>query len=407
MRIAVCDNSGHPFQIQLSRELARRQHSVLHLHFAEFQTPKGPLSLRQDDPQALEIAPISLGRPFAKHSLITRRFQEIEVGKRTSQRIQQFAADVVLGANLPIDALNQLLRGCRRARRPFVLWLQDIYSIAIRQLLSKKYGPGGRALGAYYRGMERNALAASAAIVVIGDDFVSAIRENFGLATDNVHVIENWAPLDEITPRAKSNAWATQQQLTGKEVVLYTGTLGMKHDPALILQLASALRSRPQAIIVVTSEGPSADWLKKEAVARKLHNVRVLPFQPFEIYADVLGTADVLIAILQAEAGRFSVPSKILSYLCAGRPIVLSAPPENLASRTVARARAGAAIRADDAAGFVSAVQSFLTDPEKHAAAGRSGRAYAERTFEIGAIADRFETILMRAIQSVPAERAR
>jgi hypothetical protein len=166
-------------------------------------------------------------------------------------------------------------------------------------------------------------------------------RNEFGLSTSNVHVIENWAPLADISVRPKSNAWAVEQQLAEREVVLYSGTLGLKHDPALLLQLAEALRSRPQALIVVTSEGPSADAVQKDAAAMKLQNIRVLPFQPFETYADVLGSADVLIGILQADAGRFSVPSKILSYLCAARPIVLSAPAENLASRTVTAAGAG------------------------------------------------------------------
>jgi hypothetical protein len=41
MRIAVCDYCGHPFQVQLSRQLARRGHDVLHLHSADFVTPKG------------------------------------------------------------------------------------------------------------------------------------------------------------------------------------------------------------------------------------------------------------------------------------------------------------------------------------------------------------------------------
>lgn len=43
MRILICDYSGHPFQVELSRGLAARGHAVLHLHFADFQTPKGNL----------------------------------------------------------------------------------------------------------------------------------------------------------------------------------------------------------------------------------------------------------------------------------------------------------------------------------------------------------------------------
>ena len=104
MRIAVCDYAGHAYAVQLSREFARRGHSVRHLHFAEFQAPKGELRLRADDPEALEIVPVSLGRPFAKYSFIARRRQEIEIGKRIGARVLEFTPDVVLG-NLPLVAL--------------------------------------------------------------------------------------------------------------------------------------------------------------------------------------------------------------------------------------------------------------------------------------------------------------
>jgi len=396
MRIAICDYAGHAYAVQLSRELAGRGHSVRHLHFAEFQTPKGELSRRPLDPETLDIAPVSLGTPFEKYSLIKRRSQEIEIGRRIATCIVKFRPDVVL-ANLPLVALGEVLAACRSANTPFVLWQQDIYFRAIGEALGRRLGMAGRALGSYYRRMEARALAASTAVIAIAQDFVSAISDEFGLSITNVHVIENWAPLAGISVRPKSNAWALEQQLADKEVVLYSGTLGLKHDPALLLQLAEALRSRPQARIVVVSEGPSADALQKNAAAMKLHNLHVLPFQPFEKYADVLGSADVLIGILQADAGRFSVPSKILSYLCAARAVVLSAPPENLASRTVTAAGAGVAVSAGDANGFSSAIVAFLMDAEGRARAGRNGRAYAERTFEIRAIADRFEGILLGA----------
>jgi glycosyltransferase involved in cell wall biosynthesis len=396
MRIAICDYAGHAYAVQLSRELAARGHSVRHLHFAEFQTPKGELSRRPLDPETLDITPVSLGRPFEKYSFIKRRSQEIELGRRIAACILKFSPDVVL-ANLPLVALGEVLAACRSANTPFVLWQQDIYSRAIGEALGRKFGIAVRALGFYCRRMEARALAASTAVIVIAQDFVGAIANEFGLSTSNVHVIENWAPLADISVRPKSNAWAVEQQLAEREVVLYSGTLGLKHDPALLLHLAEALRSRPQALIVVTSEGPSADAVQKDAAAMKLQNIRVLPFQPFETYADVLGSADVLIGILQADAGRFSVPSKILSYLCAARPIVLSAPAENLASRTVTVAGAGVVVSAGDANGFSSATVAFLMDADRRARAGRNGRAYAERTFEIRAIADRFEGILLGA----------
>ena len=50
--------------------------------------------------------------------------------------------------------------------------------------------------------------------------------------------------------------------------------------------------------------------------------------------------------MIEADAGKFAVPSKVPSYMCAGRPILLAAPKENLAARTVARANAGIVVEA-------------------------------------------------------------
>ena len=44
MRIIVHDYAGHPFEVQLSRELAARGHDVLHLYCGSTHTPRGDLA---------------------------------------------------------------------------------------------------------------------------------------------------------------------------------------------------------------------------------------------------------------------------------------------------------------------------------------------------------------------------
>ena len=401
MRIAICDYSGHPFQVQLSRELARRGHSLLHLHFADFQTPKGQLELKSSDPKTLTITGVSLGEPFLKHSFILRRSQEIEVGLRFAKEICDFVPDVAVGCNLPLDSLMEVVRSCQQAKIPFVLWLQDLHSVAISIISSEKLGLFGREVGEFYRRLEAGALAMSTAIITIADDFSAALANSFGVLKEKVHVIENWAPLDELTPRPRANAWSESHGLTNSKVVLYSGTLGVKHDPGLILACADGLRSDEQAIVVVVSEGPAAAWLDQEAKKADRKNLLVLPFQPFEQYANVLGTADVLIAILNQNAGLFSVPSKILSYLCASRPIVLSAPLENLASRIINKSRSGSVVPSGNQKAFTEAVKRLLENPQERAVASHNARLYAERAFEISSIADRFDGVFQAALGQV------
>jgi glycosyltransferase involved in cell wall biosynthesis len=133
-----------------------------------------------------------------------------------------------------------------------------------------------------------------------------------------------------------------------------------------------------------------------------LATLRVLPLQPAARLPDVLATGDVLIALVEADAGSFSVPSKVQSYLCAGRPILMAAPRENLAARIVVRENAGIVVDPHDEAGFVAAALRLQNDPALRAEMGANGRAYAERSYDIVAVADRFEQVLQTA-----AKRAR
>jgi colanic acid biosynthesis glycosyl transferase WcaI len=394
----VCDYAGHAFPVQLSRELAGRGHEVLHLHFAEFQSPKGRLSRSIGDPSTLTIEAVCLGRGFNKYDLIKRRFQEIEIGRLFARQSLAYKPQVVLGI-LPLEALSVVVRSCTKAQVPFISWQQDIYSIAIVKILTRKYGQIiGWLVGNYYKGVEGSAARKSTAIIAITSDFFDILKEEFCVSPSKIHVIENWAPLGEILPQPKVNRWSLEHELSKSEVVLYTGTLGMKHDPSKLLAVAAALKDRMNSCMVVISEGPSAAWLAERGRALGLGTLKVLPFQPIEVYSEVLGTADVLISTLERDASTFSVPSKVLSYLCAARPIVLSAPFENLAAKVIQRSNSGVVVCPDDTKSFVEAVNSFLNDTEGCARCGSSARKYAEGAFKIDAVGTMFESILASVV---------
>lgn len=63
MRLNIHDFSGHPFQVQLSRELAGRGHFVVHGFSPQFVTGRGRLELEPTDPENLRIEGITCSRP--------------------------------------------------------------------------------------------------------------------------------------------------------------------------------------------------------------------------------------------------------------------------------------------------------------------------------------------------------
>ena len=396
MRIVICDYSGHPFQIELSRCLAARGHPVLHLHFAEFQTPKGEVTAAASDAATFAVEAVSLGRPFAKDKFLRRRFQESRIGTLIAERALQFEPDLVVGCNMPLDAQHRLQRACIRADVAFVFWLQDIYSAAIGHYLGERLGLAGHAIGRQYRRLERTLLRSSDAVVAISEAFAPTLAE-WQIPPERIAIIPNWAPMSEIRPIAKDNDWARRHRLQDKLVALYTGTLGLKHSPAILLDLAKAGGAKALHVVVV-SEGKAAQWLDRTAKESGVANLTVLPFQPMKFYPQLLGTGNILLAILGAEAASFSVPSKILSYLAAGKPTVAAMASNNDAARMIETAGAGLVAAPGDSSTFVAQVLALADDPDLRKTMGDNGRAFAEMNFTIDGIADRFEAVFAEAL---------
>jgi colanic acid biosynthesis glycosyl transferase WcaI len=399
MKILIHDYAGHPFAPSLSRELAKRGHEVVHAFAGGLQTPRGELSRRDGDAERLSFREVPMGPDYVryKYSFLRRRGLEIAYGKRVALWIREWSPDVVLSGNTPTEAQEPIVRATHQVGGRFHYWLQDFYSLAVEKLVKKKLPIVGHAVGAYYRYLDRRQFGRSSRIVAITSDFTPILKSEFGIEEERVAVVPNWAVIEEMPALAKENAWARLHDLHDKFVFLYSGTIGMKHNPALLLELARRFKHDPKVRVLVISEGIGADWLRREA-GDSLPNLRIMPYQSFSDLPQVLATGDVLIGILEPDAGIFSVPSKTLSYLCAGRPLLLAVPSENLAARIVREQEAGVTVEPADVDGFAAAAEGLYGDAPRRAVMGHNARAYAEAHFSIGPIADAFEAIFQPTI---------
>jgi glycosyltransferase involved in cell wall biosynthesis len=399
LRILVHDYSGHPFQAQLSRELAYRGHDVVHSTCSAYVSGKG--NLAEDTVVGLRFVTIGDRVVLDKGAYVRRLFKETRLGLELARQVRREKPDVAMLANLPIPTLVVVASALKTLRIPWVLWHQDITAVALKSFaaagVSKLMGVAARV---FEQGEKWSARRASA-IVVIADSFVRVHRE-WGTAA-KATVIPNWAPLDEILPVPRANAWSQEHGLTGVRTVLYSGTIGLKHNPVLLVRLAETLREQGERVrLVVVNDGPAVPVIKEAADARGVE-LTLLPFQPYERLPEVLGAGDVLVVLLTADAGEFSVPSKTLSYLCAGRPVLGLMPADNLAAKLLRQA--GSPVFAPEESSLSDAatwVREVLNDPARAESLGKESRALAEREFALEGCASRFEEILRAASRATP-----
>ena len=151
--------------------------------------------------------------------------------------------------------------------------------------------------------------------------------------------------------------------------------------------------------MVVNSQGNAADWLKQKRLERGIHNLIINPYQPYEELSQTLATADVFLALLEPDAGVFSVPSKVLSYHCAQRPILLAVPEQNLTSKIVVNAGSGLVGDPWNLELFCDHAEQLYQDQAQLSAMGQRARDYAVQHFEIQAITDRFESVICKVTE--------
>jgi colanic acid biosynthesis glycosyl transferase WcaI len=398
MKIVVNDLPGHAFTFQLSRQFVQSGHEVLHAYSVSFQSPKGDFEDLSVLGSGLTVLPIANKGKFDKYSLLKRRRQEIEYAQQLVNELDAFQPDVVVSSTTPLFVQQHLQKYCIRKGIKFVYWCQDIYSIAIEQIARQRLGFIGFPLWYYFKKLEAGLLKKSSHVVSITHAFDDLFLK-WKIHPQRLTHIANWAPLPEIVPVSKKNEWATRHNVTDKTCIIYSGTLGLKHNPSILSAAANHFRNHKEVIFIIISEGLGADFLQKEKEKLQLNNLLLLPFQDFRDMSQVLGTADILLAILENDAGTYSAPSKVLSYLCAEKPIVLAMPPDNLSAAIVVDNKAGYCIAPENLQGFFQQIEKLVADPGLRKEMGYNGRAYAEKNFDIEYIESQF-TQVFKTIQN-------
>jgi len=234
------------------------------------------------------------------------------------------------------------------------------------------------------------------ALAVICDSFKEHCVAR-GACAENVAVIPNWIDLDEIQPGDRSNKLRTKLGLEDHHfVVLYAGTVGWVSGAAVMLKVASFLSDLGDLRIVFVGEGPLLSMLKKEAEMLDLDNVIFAPFQPRELVPQVQAMSDVSVVSLEAGKGRASVPSKVLGYMAAARPVLASVDADSETARTINLADCGWVIESGNAEKLADSIRYIRGQPALRKRLGKNGRDFLENNYARAKVTEKYIELFKR-----------
>lgn len=194
-------------------------------------------------------------------------------------------------------------------------------------------------------------------VVVLSEDMRRSLQHR-GQSVDNVCIINNFAIDDE---QATSDV-----ELPGdpaKTRLVYAGNLGLFQS---LEDLLSAVAQLPDHHLTFVGEGRAETPLRDAAASLPDGIVSFLPFLPVEDARELVRQADLAVVSLERGIIKYAYPSKLITYLRAGTPVLAIVEPDSELAKLVRKERVGLVAEATpDSIRAALACRSGLADPNE------------------------------------------
>lgn len=259
---------------------------------------------------------------------------------------------------------------------PYVIKLTDLASDAAAATGILREGM----LLRWARRIERFAYRHAGAVVCLCEAFRRRLIGE-GISQDRLPVIPDWGDTAAIRPVPTDGSFRRAHGIRDDQfVILHTGNIGKKQDLMNVVRAAMCTAGDNHLLWVIVGEGEERQLV--ENAARDLPNLLVLPLQPAPTLAQVYAAADVLLLNQKAAVKDAVIPSKLLTYMASGKPVLCAVHDESEAARLVQQAQCGQIVQPEDPASLAQGALGLRANPSLRAAMGADGRAYAVANYE-------------------------
>jgi len=305
--------------------------------------------------------------------------------------------DVIYSNAWPIFATGFIALAARLRGVPLVLSVQDVYPESlISQGRIREEGLLARGMRWVDRGIARR----SRALIVLSERWAGLYQNGRGVPATRISVIPNWFEGGAIDP---SVGRAPGRALLGIPedafVLAYGGNVGVAAGVETVIEAFSLLKEKRNLYLVIAGEGSRLEACRERA--KQIDPKRILFRSPWpqEETSLILGSADILVLPTQGRQSLASVPSKLVAYMLAERPVLALAEEESDLAEVIRRAGCGWVVPPDQPQRLADRIREVIRSPYSDLKVrGSAGRVFALARFTSEACLTRVVELLENAI---------
>lgn len=282
--------------------------------------------------------------------------------------------DLVTFSTMPPVALGLIVRaalGITGRAGQFIYHCQDLYPEASAP--EGGTSPAQRML----RRLDASTVASSAATIVLSEDMRRTVRRR-GVASEKVWVVHNY-PLGP-EPSDDDREFAGALLPAGpRPLVLFAGNLGRFQQLDVVVAAAHHLEHRGvPATFVFMGEGAARTQVQTGAGTLLGRRIHFVGYQRPEVAAAAMELADIGLVTVRQGLLDAAYPSKTVTYLRSGCPVLVTAPCETALAETIRRHGLGRVCSPGDAEALADAIVNMgLASSSAREAARRYVRDHA------------------------------
>lgn len=363
-----------PYTTGLARYLAHR-HEVTVItglpHYPDWRVPPQHKRWRVDERErGVRVIRLSHVVPRSP-GVISRAAYEISWATRAALAGLRVPCDVVVAVVPALFATHAGRLISRRRRVPMGVVVQDVMSSAAAQSGVR----GGRGISRLAAAMEGLGLRSADGVATIHPRLAVELGQLSG-TTFEPEVIYNWTHAqpgtgDREAVRA-ALGWAPDET-----IALHSGNMGAKQNLEIVVD-AARLASRRGLPVRFVLAGGGNQRERLEAYGRDVDRLSFIGSVGEGSYLDLLNAADVLLVNERPGMREMSLPSKLTSYLVAGRPIVAATDEHSTTAEFVRSSGGGFVVPAGQPEALLKGVLEVAADPQTTDRLVAAGRAFAE-----------------------------
>jgi colanic acid biosynthesis glycosyl transferase WcaI len=277
-------------------------------------------------------------------------------------------------------------------RQPYMILLTDLASDAALATGIMREGFAVRMARNLEGFLYRHALN----VVCICQGFVEKLSAR-GVDPDSLVLIPLWGNTDSVYPIEGATEFREANNFRADDfLAMYTGNIGKKQDLMNVVRAAELSKHLTDLTWVLIGQGEERNLIDEAIRQRGLTNIRLLPLQPASLLAEMYSAANALFIHQKAAVVDSVIPSKLLTYMAAGRPILAAVSDKSETARYVESANCGLILHPESPEALVKSVLSLRADSALQRRLGASGRAYVQQHFAKDKVLQKYDSLFSR-----------